>query len=554
MVATLPTQTVTIAARLPYLSPMLVPHMIPGRSFWLIVASIVVFSRFSLGAEYIGGAKQLFIDDRIIDSLGGAQRVFKQAVKTQPLVSASTGWETKRSLAYPTVRREAMNSWKMWYRAASPMGERIICYATSTDGITWTKLNLGIYPHHGGNNNIVLIGKETFLDTPSIFREDDGYYLYCIEGDVRYVVYHSSDGIHDWKRAPRGLHADHARIIQSGTNAPAPHNFDICLAVFDPYRDDYIFHFKVAHREQLFGPNDWQRKFCQHRYSGSLATIQDMPFPRVTPRHELADREDESVEPGTLRAENYGLGMYPQEDGSVIGFSWLFSIDGHNGPVSKGGDGTSDGFWHYGPVNVMLVYTRDINGPWQRPTRTPILPRGPAGSWDSGMVHTANAPTEVPKAETAGAATDEFWLHYVGANHVHNRNPSEGERDHQIGIAKWRIDGFAALEDTDGTEDTVITKAVVYRGNQLTLNADVKANGHIRVKLIRVGDGTDLKGWSDPVSGNRQNHVVRWNGEDHIGNSEGEEVALEIRINNASLYSLKVTTDAVPPDRDESKR
>jgi hypothetical protein len=285
--------------------------MWPGRFHALIAGLLAISSGVSWGAENVGGAKQLFIDNRIIGSLGSAKRVFKQAVKTGPLLSASTAWETRRSLAYPSVRREGVNSWKMWYRAGTPAGERAICYATSKDGVSWTKPKLGIYPHNGGNNNIVLIGSETFVDTPSVFKEDDGYYLYCIEGDVRYAMYHSPDGIHNWKKLSRGLHADHARIAESGTLAPASHNYDICLGVYDRYKKDYIFHFKVAHKQKLFGSNDWQRKFCQHRYSGSLARIQDSPFPLVRPRHELADKTDEALEPGTLRAENYGRTYCP---------------------------------------------------------------------------------------------------------------------------------------------------------------------------------------------------------------------------------------------------
>jgi hypothetical protein len=518
--------------------------MLPRRFHALFAGLLAFSSGLSWGAENIGGAQQLLIDDRIVASVGSAKRVFKQAVKRGPLLSASTAWETKRSLAYPTVRREGANSWKMWYRAGTPAGERAICYAISTDGVSWTKPKLGIYPHNGGNNNIVLIGSETFVDTPSLFKEDDGYYLYCSEGDVRYVIYHSPDGIHDWKKPSRGLHADYARVVKSGTHAPASHNFDICLGVYDPYKKDYIFHFKVAHKEKLFGPNDWQRKFCQHRYSGSLAKIQDTPFPLVRPRHELADKWDEALETGTLRAENYGMGMYPQEDGSVIGFSWLFSIDGHNGLSSAGGDGTSDGFWHYGPMNVVLVYSRDINGPWLRPNRMPILPHGPSGSWDGGMVHTANTPVEVPRAETGGATTDQVWMYYGGANHLHNRNPSSGERDHRFGIAKWRIDGFAALEDTDSEEDTITSKAIRFSGSQLTLNADVRASGYIKVKVKPAEGGADLKGMSDPVTGDDQKHVVRWGGEDDIGNCADQDVILEFSIKDAALYSLDFTPDA----------
>jgi hypothetical protein len=524
--------------------------MLPRTIATLIAVLLAVNSGLSRGAENIGGAKQLLIDDHIIDSLGGAKRVFIQAVRTGPLLSASTAWEKKRSLAYPTVRREGSDSWKMWYRAGTPAEERAICYATSKDGVAWTKPKLGIYPHNGGNNNIVLIGSETFVDTPSVFKEDDAYYMYCIEGDLRYVVYHSSDGIRDWKKTGRGLHADHARVVKSGTFAPASHNFDICLAAYDPYKKDYILHFKVAHKAKLFGPNDWQRKFSQHRYSGSLAKIQDTPFPLVKPRHELADKADEALEPGTLRAENYGMGMYPQEDGSVIGFSWLFSIDGHNGHnglTSAGGNGTSDGFWHYGPINVMLVYSRDIDGQWQRPSRIPILGRGKSDSWDGGMVHTANAPVEVPRAETNGAPTDQVWMYYGGANHLHNRNPIHGERDHRFGIAKRRMDGFCAIEDTDGEEeDTITTKAIQFSGNQLTLNADVRSNGYIKVKVRAAEDGADLKGWSDAAKGDHLKHVVRWRGEDDIGDSASKEVILEFRIKNVGLYSFDFTPDAMP--------
>ena len=173
----------------------------------------------------------------------------------------------------------------------------------------------------------------------------------------------------------------------------------------------------------------------------------------------------------------------------------------------------------------------------------PILPRGPAGSWDEGMVHTANTPLEVPRAETGGGATDEVWMYYGGTNHMHNRNPSRGERDHQFGLAKWRIDGFAALEDTDKQEDTITTKAIRFSGNQLTLNADIKPDGYIKVKIRPGQGGLDLKALSDPVTGDHQKHVVRWGGEDDIGNCADKEVILEFRINDAALYSLNFTPD-----------
>lgn len=252
----------------------------------------------------------------------------------------------------------------------------------------------------------------------------------------------------------------------------------------------------------------------------------------------------EAIEP-LLKLPTAGSVMYPQEDGSVIGFSWLFSIDGHNGWESAGGDGTSDGFWHFGPINLMLVYTRDINSAWQRPTRTPIVPRsGIAGSWDSDMVHTANVPIEVPQAETSGASTDQVWLYVGGSNHSHNKDPLTGEREHRFGVAKWRMDGFAALEDTNNSEDIITTKAINFSGNQLTLNADVKSDGYIHVKIKPASGGADLKGLSDSVTGDNQKHIVKWSGDDNIASCAEQDVVFEIRIKNAALYSLDFTPDA----------
>jgi hypothetical protein len=135
-------------------------------------------------------------------------------------------------------------------------------------------------------------------------------------------------------------------------------------------------------------------------------------------------------------------------------------------------------------------------------------------------------------------------MYYGGANHLHNRNPPSGERDHRFGIAKWRIDGFAALEDTDGEEDTVVSKAIQFSGNQLTLNANVESHGSIKVKIRPADGGADLKAFSDPVSGDHQEHVVRWNGEDDVGELAGKEVILEFRIKDAALYSLDFAPDA----------
>src|SRR5690606_9426688 len=80
------------------------------------------------------------------------------------------------------------------------------------------------------------------------------------------------------------------------------------------------------------------------------------------------------------RTEFYGLTAFPYESG-YIGFLWIFHIT----------DGKNDG-----PIFCELVSSRDgvnwIRQEVSQGKRQPILPVGPKGSWDRGMVFTTNHP------------------------------------------------------------------------------------------------------------------------------------------------------------------
>ncbi len=75
-----------------------------------------------------------------------------------------------------------------------------------------------------------------------------------------------------------------------------------------------------------------------------------------------------------------------------------------------------------------------------------------------------------------------------------------------------------------------------------TPTQDVQATAALVNHLAEAG--ADLKGLSDAVTGDDQKHVVRWDGEDDLGNCAGQEVILEFKIKDAALYSLDFTPDA----------
>jgi len=102
-----------------------------------------------LGAAVVGEAlilhgKQLFIDDYVIAELKGVNKVLNQPVKhsKNPLLVRDRPWE-ESGPGYGTVLYDAdENLFKMWYtfwRKVEGTSTSLMCYATSKDGVEWTK-------------------------------------------------------------------------------------------------------------------------------------------------------------------------------------------------------------------------------------------------------------------------------------------------------------------------------------------------------------------------------------------------------------------------------
>ena len=95
-----------------------------------------------------------------------------------------------------------------------------------------------------------------------------------------------------------------------------------------------------------------------------------------------------------------------------------------------------------GPIDAQLVSSRD-GFDWDYPDaiRTPIIPRGESGTFDTGMIMgTAIEPI---------ITEDEIHWYYTGTVHTHGAQMKD--RHKEIGLAKWRLDGFVSLDaDAEG--------------------------------------------------------------------------------------------------------
>jgi hypothetical protein len=91
----------------------------------------------------------------------GTLRVKVLERSINPVLAADRPWESF-CVNTCTVLREG-NKWHMWYESYDSTyksdNDALFCYATSNDGVHWTKPNLGLVEYAGNkNNNILLVG------------------------------------------------------------------------------------------------------------------------------------------------------------------------------------------------------------------------------------------------------------------------------------------------------------------------------------------------------------------------------------------------------------
>ena len=130
-----------------------------------------------LEAESLGSRVEPFVDDYLIDRLGGTARLVVQKPEPKEVVlRTDRPWEGNTS-AYFTIFDDD-GTYRMYYRGADfdvakkkPSHREVTCYAESKDGLVWTKPNLGLVAFDGSTqNNILRDGPGSHNFTP--FKDD----------------------------------------------------------------------------------------------------------------------------------------------------------------------------------------------------------------------------------------------------------------------------------------------------------------------------------------------------------------------------------------------
>ena len=181
------------------------------RSVFLV--SLLLVPSLSLAAEPVdlGSRRELFVDESLVERIGGrAELRLHQPTPRNVVLVTDEPWEGNGT-NYVTVFQEG-TKYRMYYRGSHysylggkdrPTTRDLYCYAESSDGIHWTKPELGLFAWKDSKqNNIVWdgVGAHAFVpfrDTNPRCSSEAKYKALGVGGGKHGLyAFQSADGIH----------------------------------------------------------------------------------------------------------------------------------------------------------------------------------------------------------------------------------------------------------------------------------------------------------------------------------------------------------------------
>ncbi len=445
----------------------------------------------------IGSRRELFVDQHLIDQMMGVRQVIHRPQPREVAIVHDQPWEGNTCI-YHTVFQDG-DRYRMYYRGSQhtpgqPSTHQVVCYAESKDGIHWTKPDLGLVAFHGSTKNNIIwngIGKHNFAPfkdrNPGCQPKARYKAIAGTRGEGGLFAFQSADGIH-WS-----LMHDRPVIIEGDFDSQN-------LAFWDPRRSCYVDY----HRKGRRGKRD-------------IMTCTSLDFLHWT-KPEFLDY------PGAPAEHLYvnQIQPYVRAPHIYLGFPKRF-LPGRKSPIGHPLPGLSD---------TLLMSSRDGKTfhRWQAAFVRPGLQpdrwvcRNNMVAW--GLVETASPLDHAP---------NELSLYVVEGYY---QGKSCQVRRHSL-----RMDGFVSVS-ADDRGGSLLTKPLVFDGNQLQVNLSTSAAGGLRVE-IQDPNGTPLPGFSladcPEIFGDALARTVVWKRQADLATLIGKPVRLHFELKDADLYAFQFT-------------
>jgi hypothetical protein len=452
----------------------------------------------------IGSRLEPFVDDSLIDQLQGAQLRLNHPVDAGVAIKFDRPWEGAFS-GYATVIKDGP-VYRLYYRCLPISGQdgnehEATCYAESTDGIQWTKPELGIYELMGTRkNNAVLAHAAPFTHNFSPMLDARpgtaaAERFKALGGTRRsgLVAFASADGLH-WKKLRE------QPVITRG-------DFDSQNVSFWSEAEQlYVCYFRTF--KTIEGKRvRWISRTTSKDFQNWNEPV-EMTFGEAPPEHLYTNQTHPY-----FRAPHLYVG---------IAARFLPGRQVLTGTQARA-IGVDPGYFKDCSDNVLLTsrggnqFNRTFMEAFVRPGLGPE-------NWTSR--------TNYPALNVVPTGPGEMSLY------VQHRY---GQPAHHLRRYTLRTDGFASVSARyQGGE--LVTKPFKFTGKHLVVNFATSAPGGIRFELQDQGrkpiPGYTLEE-SIELIGNEIERTASWKGGDDVSQLAGQPVRLRAVLKDANLYALR---------------
>ena len=500
----------------------------------------------------IGGRRELFIDDYLIDDLGGAEFRLHHPVRQEVVLRVDAPWENSNSSSYHSVVQMPDGRCRFYYSGGmrsvalcDPPSDAVVfgkgwilCLAESDDGIHWSRPAVNLYPEgpnvildadatekFAGNRVMPATAAVTLNADPAAPPERRWLMLCAAEGSKqphRLYLYGSADGV---RFAP---------VAEVPAPLPVSGNSDSQNTVFyDAVAGCYrIYHRIVDHPES---------KECRRFIAGTSTT----DFIHFT-----ADRLLEYDDGFDFQLYTNQISPYPRAPHLLMGFPMRYIDNGRvwdmsilNRPNVEERASWCHRYLRHGTTSTDSLFMVSRDG--VHFTRYPeaFVRPGPetTNAWAYGDAELAYGWVVTPS--TLGHGAPDELSFYVNSGY---RTSGCVE----IRRCTLRLDGFVSLHA--GAETArIVTRPLIFEGGNLMINVSTSAWGRFAVGILDEA-GSPIPGYElENCYGGSADSVdltVRWRkaGGD-LRPLAGRPVRLAVTLLDGDLYALRFAPYAPDP-------
>ena len=463
-------------------------------------------------------ARHLFLDPAFVTEQAGTTLTVNPPFRSDVVIRRDRPWESFMITFYLSVLDED-GKLRMWYDTRESTTVAHLAYAESTDGLNWSKPELGIAEHRGSTaNNLVGISSlegNVFRDPHARTAAERYVYVSTVFKGGGIYRFTSPDGLR-WSRDTKPLlpfEADSQNVT-----------------LWDEQLGRYVLFLRAWDRKDP--RNQWRRlvRLEADRLDAPLPVV-----PSGTGGHQADRARDpfitteipvmlrlDAADPADTDIYTSAIQRYPLAPEWYVGFPSLYR---HHDARSK--------LRNDGRTETHFIASRD-GLKWERYSRQPYIRPGLAGSESANMVYVGTGLV---------VRGDEIWHFATGYRTTHGDTPGrQRESDGVIFRHVQRVDGFVSLDfGTMGAHAT--TAPVNITEACLRLNLDTGALGELRVALVDATTGAEIPGFAAadcvPLEGNATGAVVQWQRGSDLDALRHRTVKLRFSGSRTKLYSFR---------------